>query len=234
MPLLTQLALGLMETIASGSSVATIWAGYMDVARGTGMTHGIACFLPGPERLSDVTFADSMPDGFVRDYSERNLAAADLLCEKLRRCHSPFEWQLSEFPTEKAGGSWKDYLFSHGMQRGFVVPDYSLGDLSVISLIGRPPCSHDRALLHFTGLALLARCRELGVRHGPEIPPLSERERECLQWSAAGKSDWQIGEILNLSDKTVNIYIERAKQKLGVHTRTQAIVRAMRAGIVDL
>jgi len=31
----------------------------------------------------------------------------------------------------------------------------------------------------------------------------------------------------------VNIYVERAKHKLGVATRTQAIVRAIRAGIIN-
>jgi DNA-binding CsgD family transcriptional regulator len=175
-----------------------------------------------------------MPQDWVRDYTEQNLASMDPVCERLRRCHSPFAWELSDLPAPRTGGGWQEFLLSHDIHSGFVVPDYSQGDLSLISLAGKPPDRHDRALLHFAGLALLARCRELGVRHGAEMPPLSERERECLQWVAAGKSDWQIGEILSLSEKTINIYIERAKQKLGVHTRTQAIVRAMRAGIVDM
>ena len=57
---------------------------------------------------------------------------------------------------------------------------------------------------------------------------LTPREVECLHWVAAGKSDWQIGQILNISAKTVNYHIENVKRKFGVATRIQAVVAAMR------
>ena len=59
---------------------------------------------------------------------------------------------------------------------------------------------------------------------------LTDREVECLQWIAAGKSDWQIGKILNISQKTVNYHVENVKRKFGVATRIQAVVAAMRQG----
>ena len=59
---------------------------------------------------------------------------------------------------------------------------------------------------------------------------MTERELECLRWAAAGKSDWEIGQILLISAKTVNYHIENAKRKFGVATRVQAIVCALRYG----
>ena len=53
-----------------------------------------------------------------------------------------------------------------------------------------------------------------------------------LAWVAAGKSDWAIGRILNISGKTVNFHVENAKRKLGVGTRVQAVVAAMRNGLI--
>jgi len=47
---------------------------------------------------------------------------------------------------------------------------------------------------------------------------------------AAGKSDWQIGQILSISNKTVNYHVENVKRKFGVATRIQAVVAAMRQG----
>jgi len=225
----------LIERIAASATINCIWKAYFNMARGMGISFGLACFLPGPDKLSDVTFADSMPTGWVRDYTEQNLVVADRLCHRLLRSHSPFEWSLPDFPRPETGAPWHEFLLAHDMQSGFAVPDYSQGDLSVISLTGtgKPLHRRDRSLLHFAGLALLARCRDLGVRRDQPAPPLSDRERECLQWAAAGKSDWEIGEIIGLSEKTVNIYVERAKHKLGVATRTQAIVRAIRAGIIN-
>ncbi|HEY7549899.1 MAG TPA: helix-turn-helix transcriptional regulator [Hyphomicrobiaceae bacterium] len=53
-----------------------------------------------------------------------------------------------------------------------------------------------------------------------------------LAWVAAGKSDWAIGQILNISGKTVNFHVENAKRKLGAGTRVQAVMAAMRGGLI--
>ena len=62
---------------------------------------------------------------------------------------------------------------------------------------------------------------------------VTARESEVLAWVAAGKSDWAIGRLLNISGKTVNFHVENAKRKFGVATRVQAVIVAMRAGIIS-
>jgi DNA-binding CsgD family transcriptional regulator len=71
-----------------------------------------------------------------------------------------------------------------------------------------------------------ARAAALGLR-------VSGRESQVLRWVAAGKSDWEIGMILRISEKTVNCHVQHAKRKLGVGTRIQAVVAAMREGLID-
>jgi DNA-binding CsgD family transcriptional regulator len=61
---------------------------------------------------------------------------------------------------------------------------------------------------------------------------VTARESEILVWVAAGKSDWAIGQILQISGKTVNFHVENAKRKLGVGTRVQAVLMAMRSGLI--
>jgi DNA-binding CsgD family transcriptional regulator len=68
-----------------------------------------------------------------------------------------------------------------------------------------------------------------GDERGLRVTP---RESEVLAWVAAGKSDWAIGRLLNISGKTVNFHVENAKRKFGVATRVQAVVIAMRCGII--
>jgi DNA-binding CsgD family transcriptional regulator len=58
---------------------------------------------------------------------------------------------------------------------------------------------------------------------------LSTRQIDCLNWAAEGKSDWEIGEILSISENTVHRHIENAKKTLGVSTRMQAVVLCLRA-----
>lgn len=63
---------------------------------------------------------------------------------------------------------------------------------------------------------------------------LSDREAEVLCWISEGKSDWEIGNILTISPKTVNYHVENAKRKLGAITRLNAVVVAMRHGLIAL
>lgn len=64
-------------------------------------------------------------------------------------------------------------------------------------------------------------------RHGAR---LTGRERQCLVLVARGKTDWDIGELLSLSERTVHHAIERAKRRFGVSTRVQAVVCAVHDG----
>lgn len=61
---------------------------------------------------------------------------------------------------------------------------------------------------------------------------VTPRETEILAWVAAGKSDWAIGRILKISGKTVNFHVENAKRKFGVGTRLQAVLVALRKGML--
>jgi DNA-binding CsgD family transcriptional regulator len=44
---------------------------------------------------------------------------------------------------------------------------------------------------------------------------------------AQGKSDWEIGQLLGISDSTVHKHIEDAKRRFGVSTRIQLVVRSL-------
>jgi DNA-binding CsgD family transcriptional regulator len=66
-----------------------------------------------------------------------------------------------------------------------------------------------------------------------DLERLTLREREIMTWIARGKTDWQTGHILEISAKTVNFHVERAKRKLGATTRAHAIVIAGNLGQLD-
>ena len=59
---------------------------------------------------------------------------------------------------------------------------------------------------------------------------LSPRERDCLAFVAEGKSDWDISQIIGIAESTVHAHVEKAKKRLGVKTRMQAVARLARAG----
>jgi LuxR family transcriptional regulator, quorum-sensing system regulator BjaR1 len=61
---------------------------------------------------------------------------------------------------------------------------------------------------------------------------LTDRELDCLNWTAAGKTSAEIAEILILSEHTVNHYLNRATKKLDTVNRTQAVAKALRVGLI--
>ncbi|MCW1412956.1 helix-turn-helix transcriptional regulator [Rhizobium sp. 1AS11] len=63
---------------------------------------------------------------------------------------------------------------------------------------------------------------------------LSPREKECILWVARGKSSWDIGIILGISQNTVNFHIKNVMRKLNVSTRTVAAIKAVNFGIIEL
>ena len=63
--------------------------------------------------------------------------------------------------------------------------------------------------------------------------PLTARERECLAWSAEGKTAWETGVILGISDQTVISHLRNAQRKMRAANRVQAVAMAIRAGLLD-
>jgi DNA-binding CsgD family transcriptional regulator len=83
---------------------------------------------------------------------------------------------------------------------------------------------HERDLLDLLGPTLAAsRERWGGAAGGPVLDGLTARESEILTLVARGKTNPEIAAELVLSPNTVRKHLENAFQKLGVHTRAEAV-----------
>lgn len=83
-------------------------------------------------------------------------------------------------------------------------------------------------------LSAQAAARLVREVRAPETPEaLSERETEVLRLIAQGHSNKEIAQALGLSDKTVKTHVHRVLAKLGLPSRTQAALYAIRIGLVS-
>jgi len=73
--------------------------------------------------------------------------------------------------------------------------------------------------------------REVRAPENPEA--LTDRETEVLRLLARGKANKQIASELFVEEKTVKAHVSSILRKLGVHSRTQAALHAVRTGLVS-
>ncbi len=112
------------------------------------------------------------------------------------------------------------------------------GYRSIVAIAGETrdlPLRH-RTTLHLMALYLHERLKtllapELAVAPS-DVARLSPGEIECVRWLIAGKSDWEMGEILGIAEATSHWRIEQAKKKLGVKTRAQLTALAVHYSLV--
>ena len=77
---------------------------------------------------------------------------------------------------------------------------------------------------------------EIGAKLADRVATtvLSEREREVLDELARGKCNREIGRSLFIAEATVKFHINRILTKLEVQDRTQAVLTALRRGLISL
>ncbi|MFJ4374459.1 helix-turn-helix transcriptional regulator [Pseudomonas japonica] len=65
-----------------------------------------------------------------------------------------------------------------------------------------------------------------------EPPTLTPREEEVLYWCSCGKTSWEISQIIACKESTVNFHVGNVLRKLSVHSRVEAVIKALRYGLL--
>jgi DNA-binding CsgD family transcriptional regulator len=65
-----------------------------------------------------------------------------------------------------------------------------------------------------------------------DLPALTPRELESLRWTMEGKTAWELGSILGISERTAVLHVNNATHKLGCINKHQAVLKALRLGLI--
>jgi DNA-binding CsgD family transcriptional regulator len=95
----------------------------------------------------------------------------------------------------------------------------------------RPTFHREALALHGLTLKFLAAYNDLG-QSATALAHLTRREIQCLKWAAAGKTDAEIAQIVEISTPTVRFHMRNAAEKLAVTGRSQAVHRASVLGYI--
>jgi two-component system, NarL family, response regulator LiaR len=72
------------------------------------------------------------------------------------------------------------------------------------------------------------------VRGGPLVEELSEREKDVLHQLAHGRTNREIAQALHVSEETVKTHVGNILSKLQLSHRTQAVIYALKQGLVSI
>lgn len=203
---------GNLETIASQLTLITRTFGFGYFALGRfshNLSHPPSLHASLPESCPALRSTDS---------------AANPLLAACRGRLVPFQWaEADELRIYEN--------FAQGWIVPFHIPDDSHGFCSFIPHAQTAPQWEKLPLLQILAQHAYDATGRILARPRTHRPPrLTPRQLQCVTLAARGKSDWVAGKLLGLAPATVHKYLEQAKARYDVSSRTELVVRALHDG----
>jgi LuxR family quorum-sensing system transcriptional regulator SolR len=189
-----------------------------------------------------VSIFDSYPADWMNHYRSQGYLRIDPTVRAGMQHADLIVWPdtLDTHDSDHTSGLWSD-AHDSGLNVGIAQGSWSAHGAFGLLTLARPASSLTPVeidwlrqpvywlanLSHTTMTALLSPKRM------PEVSvTLTEREREVLCWSGEGKTAYEVGIILSITERTVNFHIRNVLGKLSATNKIQALVKAIAMGLV--
>lgn len=183
----------------------------------------------------------AFPADWMSHYRLKSYSDVDPVIEHCRQHLTPCLWAAD--PLARRAG-YLTRFFSEavdfGLCAGIGLPTHGPAGQSSMLSVATGDSAHAASYLHQLGpLQLLASfVHEAQLRITSQAAQaqahLTARELDCLRWAADGKTSWEIGQQLGISERTAIFHLNNSARKLGVMGRRQAIARAMSLQLIAL
>jgi DNA-binding CsgD family transcriptional regulator len=240
--MLVKLLMEAAEAVEGARDSAELRSQMETFARRLGFEHvAYALTVSAPSLRQQQHVISGFPRGWAEHYMQRGYFRIDPLVRHAQTSTLPALWDEASFHTDASNEFWEDAL-GFGLRTGLsmavrdqpgITGIFSLAtdavleqdDQALAALLGRTQI--------FASLLHHAVMRIESPKLIPEVTAtLTAREQECLKWAADGKTAWEIGQVLNITERTAVFHINNVIRKLGANNKTQAIVRAVALKLV--
>jgi LuxR family transcriptional regulator, quorum-sensing system regulator BjaR1 len=191
------------------------------------------------QSLGQLTLANGWPTEWFDLYNRANLAAVDPIPRHCLQTLNPFLWTEAPYDPAQDQAAHEVMMRARDfrLNEGFCIPIHYDDAAGAISLGGERPCidAEARRALHLMGVFTHGRLRSLArSATGAASRRLSQIEAEVLRWAARGKTAWETGRILGLSERNVRWHLEEAQRKLRTKNKTATVAAALVNGEIVL
>lgn len=239
---------------ARAASLDEAFSGLFQATRKLGFDAVIYDYTPVPRSLEGELITPSLlktcnvPEDMRQLWCERGYYQLDPVQHCALESCAPFVWSYQRPDNSMLRGRLNnhatavtDYMREHNMPCGATVPLH-LPNGSFVTITGIHTGQRQEREISATLAQLMLLAHQFQESAFPLFDStlltcrhvkLSNRERECLAWSAEGLTAKEIARKLHRSVATVTLHLNTAAKKLGASNRVQAVVRALHYRLLD-
>lgn len=194
--------------------------------------------MPVPVSRPRVAMFNNYSSKWQECYDSRGYLQVDPTVQHALKSSLPVVWSNQLFM--QAREMWEDAR-SHGLRVGWAQASRDpAGAVGLLTLArSAEPLSRSELDANQAKMAWLAQYTHAAMARllTPKLAPetqiaLTPREKEVLRWTAEGKTSYEISQILDVSERTVNFHVNNAVAKLETSNKTQAAVKATALGML--
>lgn len=190
---------------------------------------------------SELISVDNAPVGYRDMHEDIGQARLDPVMQHCKRQSVPIIWSRETYVGVGQGDKWDEqarFGYHAGVAMALHLPE---GRHFFLGVDRDQPLPSNRSELTrlVADLQLFAvHAQEAAQRimlpatRDRDAPSLTPREVESLRWTMDGKTAWEVGNILGISERTAVLHVNNAMHKLGCVNKHQAVLKALRLGLI--
>lgn len=190
---------------------------------------------------SDFVALDNAPARYRESLEDPKTARADPVMQHCKQQSVPILWDQATYTRRGLGEAWEHqagFGYRTGIGLALHLPEGRHFILGVDRDQDLPADAAEltRVVAQLQLFAMYAQDAAsrllLPPRSPSEKPKLTPREVEALQWTLIGKTAWETGELMKISERTAVMHLQNAMRKLDAASKHQAVIKALRAGLL--
>ena len=191
---------------------------------------------------SEFVSIDNAPPGYAEAINDVPSMRRDPVMQHCRRHSVPIIWDQATYLSQGLGELWEEqarFGYRTGIAMALHLPE---GRHFALGVERDQPLPTDgveltRLVADLQLFAVHAQDAAQRVLSPAPVqtdrPSLTPRELEALRWTMEGKTAWEVGAILGISERTAVLHVTNAMHKLDCVSKHQAVLKALRLGLLS-
>ena len=190
---------------------------------------------------SEFIVLDNTPAAYRESFEDPGNGLSDPVTQHCKRHSVPIIWTQDTYTAVGQGAKWEvqaRFGYRTGIALALHLPEGRHFFMGVDRDQPLPvsPAELTRMVADLQLFSVYAQdaAQRILLPPSPQasMPALTPRELESLRWTMEGKTAWELGNILGISERTAVLHVNNATHKLGCVNKHQAVLKALRLGFI--